>query len=200
MATDRAAQFEREALPWLDDVYRFAYALTGRREDAEDVAQDTFLRAYRSWHTYAPGTECRRWLFTICRNVVRSRATRTAELELDAFEAETETFAAVLQHANLLREGVDVTVENALMGFAIEQAITDLPEPYRTAVVLVDVEDQPYQTAADVLGVPVGTVRSRLFRGRRLLQNTLIEFARDAGLPTLNPSRPLALPAGSDDA
>ncbi len=185
MVSDRADQFEREALPFIDDVYRFAFAMTGRPEDAEDVAQDTFLRAYRSWHTFQPGTECRRWLFTICRNVVRSRAVRPAELELDAFDAEGETFAAVLQHAHLVRDGVDLTVDHVIMGRAIAQAIVDLPEPYRSAVVLVDVEDQPYQSAADILGVPVGTVRSRLFRGRRILQGVLIEHARDVGIRTV---------------
>src|SRR5688572_28917564 len=175
-------QFAREALPFIDDVYRFALALTGTREDAEDAAQETFLRAYRSWHTYQPGTECRRWLFTICRNVVRSRYRPVSEIELDAFDAETETMAAVLQHAGLVREGADTTIDRNLLGNAIDNAISRLAEPYRSAVVLVDVQDQSYQAAADVLGVPVGTVRSRLFRGRRVLQDILINFARDAGL------------------
>ena len=70
----RDAAFERDALPWLDDVYRFALSLTREESDADDVVQETFLRAYRSWHTFIPGTDCRRWLFTICRNVfLRSR-------------------------------------------------------------------------------------------------------------------------------
>jgi RNA polymerase sigma-70 factor (ECF subfamily) len=184
MAPNRTEQFEHEALPFVDDVYRFAFALTGKPEDAEDVAQDTFLRAYRSWHTYQPGTECRRWLFTICRNVVRTRSLRPPDIELDAFDAESETFAAVLQHADLLRARHDVSIDRTLMKQAIDQAILELPEPYRSAVVLVDVEDQPYQAAADILGVPVGTVRSRLFRGRRLLQAVLIDYARDAGIRT----------------
>ncbi|MEX2284678.1 MAG: sigma-70 family RNA polymerase sigma factor [Gemmatimonadota bacterium] len=178
-------QFAREALPFIDDVYRFALALTGTREDAEDAAQETFLRAYRSWHTYESGTECRRWLFTICRNVVRSRYGPIAQIELDAFDAESETMAAVLQHAELVREGADVVVDRALLGAAIDQAIAGLQEPYRSAVVLVDVHDQSYEAAAEVLGVPVGTIRSRLFRGRRILQGTLINFARDAGLRAL---------------
>ena len=182
MVWSRAQEYEREALPHVDDVYRFAYALTSQREDAEDVTQETFLRAFRSWHTYQPGTECRRWLFTICRNVVRSRALRPVEVELDAFEAESETIAAVLQHADLLNNTAELTIDHSLMGQAIEQAIGELPEPYRTAVVLVDVEDLTYESAAQVLEVPIGTVRSRLFRGRRLLQSELIEHARDAGL------------------
>ena len=72
----RDAAFEREALPWLDDVYRFALSLTRDDADADDVVQETYLRAYRSWHTFIPGTECRRWLFTICRNTFYRRRRR----------------------------------------------------------------------------------------------------------------------------
>jgi RNA polymerase sigma-70 factor, ECF subfamily len=188
VAESRDVQFEREALPFIDDVFRFALALTGAREDAEDAAQETFLRAFRSWHTYEPGTECRRWLFTICRNVVRSRYRPIAEVELDAFEAETETLAAVMQHHGLVQQGIDDRVDRTLMGHAIEQAIAQLPEPYRSAVVLVDVQDQSYQGAAEILNVPIGTVRSRLFRGRRLLQDVLVHFALDAGIVPLSPT------------
>ncbi|MBA3672565.1 MAG: hypothetical protein H0W68_11180, partial [Gemmatimonadaceae bacterium] len=80
----RDVAFERDALPWLDDVYRFALSLTREESDADDVVQETFLRAYRSWHTYIPGTDCRRWLFTICRNVFlrsRERQRPTTDLE-----------------------------------------------------------------------------------------------------------------------
>src|SRR4051794_13845787 len=85
-ATDaqRDAEFAREALPWLDDVYRFALSLTRDEADADDVVQETFLRAYRSWHTFIPGTDCRRWLFTICRNVfLRSRERQRPTVDLE---------------------------------------------------------------------------------------------------------------------
>src|SRR5881398_778602 len=82
---ERDESFAAEALPWLDDVYRFALSLTRDAADADDVVQDTFLRAYRSWHTYMPGSDCRRWLFTICRNVfLRSRERARPTVELDA--------------------------------------------------------------------------------------------------------------------
>ena len=185
VASNRDADFEREALPHIDDVYRFALALTGSPHDAEDATQETFLRAYRSWHTYTVGTECRRWLFTICKNVIRNRPAPIAAVELDAFDADAETLAAVLQHSSMLREGTEIAVDQKLLGKAIDDAIAKLPEPFRSAVVLVDVEDQSYNHAAEVLGVPIGTVRSRLFRGRRMLQETLVNFARDAGLRAL---------------
>jgi RNA polymerase sigma-70 factor (ECF subfamily) len=182
MATARDEQFEREALPYIDDVYRFALALTGSSADAEDAAQETFLRAYKSWHTYQLGSECRRWLFTICKNVIRNRPAPVAAVELDAYDAEAETLAAVIQHSDLLKENADFVMDRGLTLAAIDRAIAQLPEPFRTAVVLVDVEDNPYHAAADILGVPIGTVRSRLFRGRRLLQDTLLQHARDFGL------------------
>src|SRR3954467_10371856 len=86
----RQSAFEREAIPWIDDVHRFALSLTRDECDADDVVQDTFLRAYRSWHTYMPGSDCRRWLFTICRNVFlrsRERARPTVELETSEIDA-----------------------------------------------------------------------------------------------------------------
>ena len=181
-------QFEKEALPFIDDVYRFALALTGSAQDAEDAAQETFLRAYKSWHTYTPGSECRRWLFTICKNVVRNRPVPIATVELDACDAEAETLAAVLQHSALLREHADFSVDRQIILAAIDQAVAELPEPFRTAVLLVDIEDNPYHVAAEILGVPIGTIRSRLFRGRRLLQDMLLHHARDVGLRAAPPS------------
>ena len=83
--------FEREAIPWIDDVYRFALSLTRDESDADDVVQDTFLRAFRSWHTYLPGSDCRRWLFTICRNVfLRSRERARPMVELESSEIAPE--------------------------------------------------------------------------------------------------------------
>jgi RNA polymerase sigma-70 factor (ECF subfamily) len=178
---DQDELFQREALPWLDDVYRFALSLTRDETDAEDVVQDTFLRAYKSWHTYEPGSDCRRWLFTICRNVflrARERDRTTVELvdsEADVMAASTLFFEAVKSGYEDLHSRVDLAA-------ALSDALAKLPEPFRSTVLIVDVEDQPYEAAADILGVPIGTVRSRLFRGRRLLQEQLLAFARDAGL------------------
>ncbi|HEV8216631.1 MAG TPA: sigma factor, partial [Gemmatimonadaceae bacterium] len=88
--------FEREALPWIDDVYRFALSLTRDETDADDVVQDTYLRAYRSWHTYLPGSDCRRWLFTICRNVfLRSRERARPTVELEATDADAAAAGVV---------------------------------------------------------------------------------------------------------
>ena len=182
--TEKAARdrsFEAEALPWLDDVYRFALSLTKDPVDADDVVQDTFLRAYKSWHTYVPGSDCRRWLFTICRNVfLRSLERRSPTLDI---EADGEAPSTPIVHDGT-RDATDDLLSRVDLGPAIERALARLPEPFQSTLVLVDVEDKPYETAATILGIPVGTVRSRLFRGRRLMQEMLRAYARDAGFVT----------------
>lgn len=177
---DQDERFQREALPWLDDVYRFALSLTRDETDAEDVVQDTFLRAYKSWHTYVPGSDCRRWLFTICRNVfLRAREKDRATVEL--VDSEVDLMAASTLFFEALRTGHEDLHSRVDLAPALAEALAKLPEPFRSTVLIVDVEDQPYEAAAEVLGVPIGTVRSRLFRGRRILQEQLLAFARDAG-------------------
>ena len=177
---ERDAAFEREAIPWIDDVYRFALSLTRDEADADDVVQDTFLRAYRSWHTYLPGSDCRRWLFTICRNVfLRSRERARPTVELDSAEVDAIAVGAVYSAA--VREGYEDAFARLDLGPAISAALAKVPEPFRSTLIIVDVEDQSYEAAAEILGVPIGTVRSRLFRGRRLMQEQLLDYATDAG-------------------
>ena len=180
--TDAAhAAFSALALTALDDVYRFARSLTRDEADAEDVVQETFLRAFRSWQTFQTGTDIRRWLFTIARNVfLRSLERGQRETTLDDDGAEAVDAAAA--HAVWVRKGLDPLLASAEIGPAIQEALAELPEAFRSVVVLVDVEDQSYEDAAEVLGIPVGTVRSRLFRGRKLLQEKLVTHAQDAGL------------------
>lgn len=174
------ARFDREALPFMDDVYRFARSLTRNESDAQDVVQEAFLRAYRSWSTFIPGSDARRWLFTIARNVflrTRERERRHVEAE----DGDVESIAAVTMMSEQRGDGSDAILARADLGPALSRALDELQEPFRGAVLLVDVEDQSYEDAAAVLGVPIGTVRSRLFRGRRILQERLFEYARDAG-------------------
>ncbi len=178
--TERDLAFERDALPWLDDVYRFALSLTRDESDADDVVQETFLRAYRSWHTFIPGTDCRRWLFTICRNVfLRSRERQRPTIDLE--DGEQDAVAAGSVYAAARERGYDDIYARLDLAPALRDAIDELAEPFRSAVILVDVEDLTYESAAEVMQVPIGTVRSRLFRGRRLLQEKLLTVAEDLG-------------------
>jgi len=184
--------FEVEALRWTQDVYRFALSMTRDETDADDVVQDTYLRAFRSWRTFAAGSDCRRWLFTICRNVfVRSRERSRQWIPLDSTEME-----AVIAEASMVGSWDDSTAEDFTtvdVTPAIHRAVARVPEPFRSAVMIVDIDDQSYEAAAEKLGIPIGTVRSRLFRGRRLLQEELRCHALDFGLaPPLFESRQLA--------
>jgi RNA polymerase sigma-70 factor, ECF subfamily len=177
-----SAAFEGDALACLADVARFALSLTRVRADADDLVQETYLRAFRAWQTFQPGSSMRRWLFTICKHqFLRGRRQESRYTELDG-TPEAETVAAVRTHAALMRAGVDDLLDRIDVGPALHDAIDALPDAFRTAVVLVDVEGYAYEDAAAILDVPIGTVRSRLFRARRLLQEALVEHARDAGV------------------
>lgn len=179
------AAFARDAIMCLPDLTRFARALARNSADAEDLVQETYLRAYRFWGSFVPGSNCKRWLFTICRNVFLRRAVRDRVVESVGDDAEVETVAAVRLHNAARDAGVDDMFSRLDLGPAIDRAIDGLPGVFRTVVQLVDVEGMTYQEVADGLDVPVGTVRSRLYRGRRLLQQELIDYARDANLASV---------------
>jgi RNA polymerase sigma-70 factor (ECF subfamily) len=167
----------------MEDVYRFARSMTHDEADADDLVQETYLRAYRAWHTFEKGSDCRRWLFTICRNVfLRTREREARQVDTGGDDAVLETLAAVREVSSLAGGNADAIFSRLDLVPAIRNALDDLPEVFRSAVVLVDVEGQSYDEAAVVLGVPIGTVRSRLFRGRRILQRSLLQFAKDAGI------------------
>ena len=178
---DRDASFEREALPWLDSVYRYARSLCHESADAEDIVQETFLRAFRSWHSFEPGSDCRSWLFAICRNAflrTLQRDHRERRLPVDGSIGALDRRG----DAEMLRpDDGERIIDRLDLVPALSAAIDRLPEPYRSTVILVDVEDQSYEAAAAIAQVPIGTVRSRLFRGRRILQRMLLAYASDRG-------------------
>jgi len=176
--------FEHDALACLPHVARFALSLTRDEPGADDLVQETYLRAFRGRATYQPAYEMRRWLFTICKNAFlrdRERALREPA-SLDAEDPTNETLEAVRQHARLGVEGSRALFEKTDLSAAIIAALNALPATMRAVVVLVDQEGYGYAEAAQLLDVPVGTVRSRLFRARRVLQDALIHHGRDAGL------------------
>jgi RNA polymerase sigma-70 factor (ECF subfamily) len=188
--SNRDAQFERDALTCLPDVARFARSLTRHESAADDLVQETFLRAYRGYASFQQGADMRRWLFSICHHAflrIEEREQRMV-LSSDGGDAELETMGAVMSHVAAQRTGLDAYVCSIDIGPAIRVAIEQLAAPYRLAVTLVDVEGLSYEEAAAVAEVPVGTIRSRLFRARRLLQDQLFEYARDLGVTTASPA------------
>jgi len=180
MEPDRDA-FQAEALAALNSVYRFARQLTQDPADTEDLVQDTYLRAFQNFQQYRLGTNCTAWLFTICRNLWVQKRQRENRITPYA-DADLQEIVASRQ---VRRAGGDILpriFDMPEFGDVLERALASIPETYRTPVVLIDAEDHTYATAAAIVGVPIGTIRSRLFRGRRLLQQQLMAYAEDAGL------------------
>jgi RNA polymerase sigma-70 factor, ECF subfamily len=177
--------FDAAILPFRRDVYRFALSLCRDRVEADDVLQDTFMRARRSWRTFQPGTDRRRWLFTICRNAFLRRVERRRrEVSLSALEVVSGArgVPAPVESSPQPTPSPADAVATADVARAIRRALANLPAPFRNAVQLVDVEEYSYEETAHRLGVPVGTVRSRVHRGRRLLRGPLTSHAEDLGL------------------
>jgi len=179
------ADFQKEALPHMDAVYRFALRLSGTRDRAEDLVQETFLRAFRSWGQYTPGTQCKSWLFTICRNVFlrqEERGQRFDEILSENLDRSSGPFDVVNP---VWVKAVDADPEGDFFRSIVDEEvfsrIQELPEDFRTVVVLSDLEGFSYQEIAEMTEVPVGTVKSRLFRGRRILQKALYEYAVSMG-------------------
>ena len=177
--------FEEEALPWLDAVYRFSLRLTGGdAAAAADLTQETYLRAYRHWSTYTPGTSCRSWLFTICRNAFlrnRERESRRSEVLESELDHAVEALASARVLSDLQSDDPERTFFDSFLDAEVESAVAQLPPEFHDALVMSDIEGLSYNEIAEVLGIPVGTVKSRLYRGRRLLAQALREYATEMG-------------------
>lgn len=172
-------RFVATAVPFMRNVYSAALRLSGKPDVAEDVTQDTYLRAFRTFDRFESGTDCKSWLLTIMHSVLINRyhyARRHPETPLDTIDPENVALAASDQQL--------AAVIERLSAPDVAAALASLPEAFRSAVVLVDMEDLTYEEAARVLDCPVGTVRSRLYRARRLLYNALLHHARRAGYVT----------------
>ena len=171
-------RFEEEALALADQVYRVARRLVGTREEAEDLVQDTYARAFRSWRSYTPGTNLRAWLLRILTNLNLDRG-RKIQRTPDTQPLEEGDYYLANKMAEAQGEQVldqDRVVER-LSQDSIVTALSSLPHDFRDIVVLVDIGEFSYADAAQILDIPIGTVMSRLHRGRRLLKQRLAEEA-----------------------
>lgn len=170
-----AALFEEMVTAHLDALYRTGLRLTGRPQDAEDLVQETYLRAWRSLHTYRPGTNPKAWLFRILHNarIDQYRASTRAVQTVDEIEGQDPAFVVNETPESLVLAGV--------MDAEVRQALMDIPEVFRACVILADLEGFSYQEIADILGIPRGTVMSRLFRGRRAMRKLLARYGRENG-------------------
>ncbi len=184
VAREKRAEFARQALVHADSLYGAAYRLTRNPRDAEDLVQDSLLRAYRFWDSFEQDSNCKAWLLRIVTNTFINeyqRKKRSREV-LDAASAEQDATDGVLVHAAASERQ---TPERALLDRSVsddvQRALDSLPDDFRTAVVLCDVQGLSYKEIAEIMQTPVGTVMSRLFRGRKLLATALREFALAEG-------------------
>ena len=174
---ERRARFDDEAVRHLDALYSFALKLTRARDDADDLVSDTMLRAFQRWEQYRLGSNIRAWLFTILYHAFVSRKRRIDAREVQPLEDEDgrEIFEAVGD------ADPERTFYDSFLDEDIVSAIERLPDEYRDAVVMSDLHGLKYAEIAQILGVPEGTIKSRLFRGRRLLQVQLRDYAEAMG-------------------
>jgi RNA polymerase sigma-70 factor (ECF subfamily) len=168
----RENHFEAAALPHLDDLFRAASHIVGNRANAEDVVQETYLQAWKSFDRFELGTNCRAWLFKILFHVIQHHRRKSFRLKLT--DEGDEVFEQMLVYEPPVPQ--DLSDEEVLAAFK------KLPEQYREVVLLSDVYDFKYKEIGETLGIPQGTVMSRLSRGRQLLRGHLAEFAEAAGV------------------
>lgn len=179
---ERRARFERDAMPYINQLYGGAMRLTRNPQDAEDLVQETYAKAFSSFHQYKPGTNLKAWLYRILNNTFISnyRKKQRRPKEADAEVEDWHEYAAD-SHRSSGMESAEVQALENLPNEEIRDALGQLSDERRTAVYLADVEGFTYQEIADIMGTPVGTVMSRLHRGRTQLREILADYAKDLG-------------------
>ncbi|MFB3108250.1 MAG: sigma-70 family RNA polymerase sigma factor [Candidatus Binatia bacterium] len=178
------AEFERVALPQRSYLYKVASYLTKKRARAEDLVQETYLRAFRFFDKFEPGTNCKAWLLSILRHLFVNRYRhRKNQPKMVDCECLDELFESTVEQEEMMERGdpENLLLRN-LMHEEVEDALNELPADYRRAVNLVDIDELSYQEAAKVMDCPIGTLRSRVSRGRRMLETALQDYAQKQGL------------------
>lgn len=175
--------FQKEALKHMESLYNAALYMTRGQEDAQDLVQETFLKAYRFWDRYQEGTNCKAWLFRIMTNTFINRNRRKQRLLTPIDDAIAEASSATEDRGRSdFYRTPEATYMSRLFPEHVRQAVEELPDNFRIPVVLADLHDFSYKEIADIMECPVGTVMSRLFRGRKKLQETLFEYAVEQGI------------------
>src|SRR5207253_280355 len=186
-STDTAVQedFEAGVIAQLDSLYRTALRLTHNPQEAEDLVQETMLKAFRFAHTYQPGTNLRAWLFRILNTSAINRYRKQASHPTTTSLPEGEDFYLYNRIKDLTGQELNIGAEEEVLSHYLDEdvynALNELPPNFRMAVILADIEGLSYKEIAEALNIPIGTVMSRISRARRQLQRTLWQYAKDRG-------------------
>lgn len=185
LTPEESRRFEQDALPLLDALYAGALRMTRHPSDASDLVQETYLRAFRSWHQFEPGTNLKAWLYRIMTNLYISsyRTKRREPVEIHPEDAaEFDLYRALADPARGTSPSAESSVLDSLLDDEVKLAFARLPEEFRIPVLLADLEGFSYKEIAQIMDIPIGTVMSRLHRGRKLLQKSLWRLAQERGL------------------
>ena len=181
---ERDSQFEKEFMPFATSLYNFAFRLALDEDDASDLVQDTYLKAYRFFDSYQPGTNAKAWLFRILKNTFINDFRRKSKLPVKVDYQEVETYYNSDDIDEPATTDLRSETVRELLGDEVAKALNSIDVDFRTVIVLCDIEGFTYEEMAKILDIPIGTVRSRLHRARQLLKHQLYDYAKNHGYDT----------------